>query len=118
MALVLIVEDEETILNYLACELENFGFDVLKATNGIDALQLAIENRKKLSLILSDFIMPRMNGLELFKKTRFHKIPFIMTTGYKDDLMAKLGSASENISVLEKPVESEDLEECVKQYLS
>ena len=60
---VLIAEDEPTAARLLTRELESQGYRVFVASNGRDALELA--ERENLSLVLTDWIMPEMDGLEL-----------------------------------------------------
>jgi DNA-binding response OmpR family regulator len=66
--LVLVVEDSQMITKFLTHLLESHGFDVLVAGDGLDGLEAA--RREQPSLILADFHMPRMNGLEMVKALR------------------------------------------------
>ena len=65
---VLIVDDEIHIVQVVAIKLKNNGFDVITAENGQEALDAAIS--EKPDLIITDFQMPIMNGLELVEKLR------------------------------------------------
>ena len=65
---VLIVDDEIHIVQVVAIKLRNNGFDVITAENGQEALDAAIS--EKPDLIITDFQMPIMNGLELVEKLR------------------------------------------------
>ena len=112
---IVVVDDDSVILDCLREEIEDLGFEVITAENGRDALHLINARKKDISLVISDFIMPVMNGLELYKKTRFHKTNFVMLTGYPNDLMEKIGE-SHQFRLLEKPIEIEDLYRELGQY--
>lgn len=62
-ARILIAEDDATLLSLLACALEEDGYTVLRASDGAEAL--AIAERERPDLILSDVMMPRLSGVEL-----------------------------------------------------
>jgi type IV pilus assembly protein PilB len=83
---VLVADDNEMILKVLSNLLESENYAVLTAKNGVEAMKLAF--REKPDLIITDYLMPQMNGIELIKKlksqlsTRY--IPIIMLTGKKE----------------------------------
>ncbi len=82
---ILVVDDNPTILKLLCQSLEKCG-DVTTATDGADALQKAAKIQP--DLIISDYSMPRMNGLELFENLRQRdetsQIPFVFLASQKD----------------------------------
>jgi DNA-binding response OmpR family regulator len=82
-ALVLVVEDSQMITKLLKHLLEFEGYDVLVAGDGLEGLEAAI--REQPSLILADFHMPRMNGLEMVKALRAdprtHSVAILMLSG-------------------------------------
>lgn len=65
---ILVVEDESSLLNAIALKLSNVGFTVLKATDGVKALDLALANHP--NIILLDIGMPKMDGLTMLHKLR------------------------------------------------
>ena len=77
---ILLVEDDESILSGLKEILENEGYQISTASNGIDGFNLAIE--KSFDLLILDIMLPGMNGLQICKKIRIEKmeIPIIMLT--------------------------------------
>lgn len=85
--IILIVEDEAPMMTALADNLEAEGFSVLRATNGLDGLLIAVEKRP--DLILLDIVMPQMDGLKMLEKLRVDewgkKVPVIILSNYGDN---------------------------------
>jgi two-component system alkaline phosphatase synthesis response regulator PhoP len=79
---VLIVDDEIHIIHVVAIKLRNNGYEVISADNGAEAFDLALKDRP--NIIVTDFQMPLMTGMELVEKLRQHEetkdIPVIMLT--------------------------------------
>lgn len=79
---ILIVEDEQHLLDVLRDEFTQEGFEVFKAKDGEEGYAVAVE--KKPDIILIDILMPKMDGLTMFKKLRLHeelkKTPGIILT--------------------------------------
>ncbi|MFV0353233.1 MAG: response regulator transcription factor [Oscillospiraceae bacterium] len=81
---ILIAEDDGDIVNILKLYLQSSGYTVLTADNGLDALQIAME--EPIDLALLDVMMPKLNGFELTKKIREVKnIPILILTAKMDD---------------------------------
>ncbi|MFZ0747548.1 MAG: response regulator [Terracidiphilus sp.] len=70
MHTALVVDDSKTIRTILARTLREIGFEVLEAANGIEALEVIEAAKTTVPLILVDWDMPEMNGLELLKRLR------------------------------------------------
>lgn len=91
---VLITEDEEEIRRLVRVYLENYGYNVLEAKNGEEALQLISE---KIDLIILDLMMPKLDGIEVLKRVRKeNNMPIIIvsakTEGYDRILGLDLGA--------------------------
>ena len=90
---VLIVEDEPDIRGMYARKLTSSGYNVLTAEDGAEGLAVALEKRP--DMILLDYMMPKMNGLDMLKKLREHdewgkSVPTIMLTNINpNDAMYK-----------------------------
>lgn len=84
---ILMVEDEAPMLTALADNFAEEGFSILKATNGVEGLALALS--KHPDLILLDIVMPQMDGFTMLKKLRADewgkKVPVFMLTNYSDN---------------------------------
>ncbi|EKE19971.1 MAG: Response regulator receiver modulated metal dependent phosphohydrolase [uncultured bacterium] len=81
---ILIAEDEEDLLEMYSMALSSKGFEVLKAINGIQALEWLEKKYDQIDLILLDIVMPGMDGFETLEKIkkddRFKKIPVVVST--------------------------------------
>lgn len=81
---ILIAEDEVDLLEMYSMALSSKGFDVLKAINGIKALEWLEKKYEQIDLILLDIVMPGMDGFETLEKIkkdeRFNKIPVVVST--------------------------------------
>ena len=116
---ILLVEDEEDAL-FLAKELlKMFGFTVLEAVNGKEALEMYQKNAADITLILTDIGMPVMDGYELVEKLKKLKpeLPIVISTGYSDgDVKERIGS--DNIAgIISKPYNSDKLLEVLKSVV-
>ncbi len=70
MTKALVVDDSKAVRMILARTIRGLGFDVQEAANGVEALKLIETDKTDLKLVLSDWNMPEMNGLELLKRLR------------------------------------------------
>ena len=117
--LVLIADDDRDIVRFVALNLRLEGFEVVVATDGQDALDMALDVRP--SLILLDTMMPRMDGYEVCSRLRDQRpdaqIPVIMLTAKSMDAdrsMAYTAGASDWVT---KPFDPADLVSKVKDHL-
>ena len=101
---VLIVDDESYILDMLREQLAFFGYNVITACSGKEALQKA-EEFKRIDILLTDIMMPYMNGIELAKK--FNKLlpetKIFFMSGYSFPTLNLNDLPKENHVVFEKP---------------
>ena len=84
--LVLIVDDETELTLALAEILQDEGYQTIEAHNGEQALEIYRSKRDEISLVLCDISMPKMDGLEFFRKclVEFGGIPIVMITAHED----------------------------------
>ena len=111
---ILLVDDDMRNIFALGKVLREKGFDVIKAENGIIALE-ALKNNPDIDLVLMDIMMPIMDGFEasdyISKKKPY--IPIIALTAISEDINKELFSASRIKKVLSKPVDVEELYETI-----
>ncbi len=108
---ILIVEDDESVRKFLSLSLKRLNFEVLEAENGQKALDVLLKQKKEVDLVLTDLIMPGMNGLELAEQLKKNniKIPVIFGTGYADEHVEKLIDGNIQDFVVHKPYSVEEI---------
>ena len=86
---VLIVDDEKELLKALSIRLTSWGYDVLTADSGEEAISLV--EKEVLDMLILDIMMPVMNGIETLKRIRGfnQKIPVLMMTAYSKEAIIK-----------------------------
>ena len=115
-ATILLVEDEEAVRAFGARALAARGYTVLEAGSGLEALEIAEENAGKIDLIVSDVVMPEMDGPTMFGELRKRgiKAKVIFVSGYAEDAFAKNLPEGEEFGFLPKPFSLKQLIEAVK----
>jgi PAS domain S-box-containing protein len=116
---VLLVEDEKAILNLGKAMLGRMGFSVLTAGSPGEAIRLAVEYRGKIDLLVTDVIMPEMNGRDLAVQIRLSNpgLKCLFMSGYTADVIAHSGVLDEGVNFLQKPFSAKDLSEKVRALL-
>ena len=102
---ILLAEDEDIIRRMLQDFLQSIGYAVLSASNGKEALELAQKHKGEIHLLLTDIVMPKMNGFELSKQLRnlFPEIKLLFMSGYaKPADIHKMISVTNNL--IDKPI--------------
>ncbi|MDA0998192.1 MAG: ATP-binding protein [Proteobacteria bacterium] len=116
---VLLVEDEDAVRLFGARALRNKGYDVLEATDGETALDVIAKSDRKIDLIISDVVMPGMDGHTLVNIAR-HELPgvkVILMSGYSEDVFRGGVGKEEGIEFLGKPFTLKALAAKVKDVL-
>jgi two-component system, cell cycle sensor histidine kinase and response regulator CckA len=116
---VLIVEDEDQILNLSKEMLEMLGYKVLAVNETDKALRLAKEYDGNIDLLLTDVMMPGMNGKELSERIVAFKpgLKRLYMSGYTPDVIAGQGILEDGIQFIPKPFSFKDLAAKVKEIL-
>ena len=120
-ATIVFVEDEDAVRAVGCRTLEARGYTVHEAENGVEALELLEEMGDKVDLVVSDVVMPEMDGPTLLDEVRKSgsKIPFIFASGYAEDAFEKNLPESERgkFGFLPKPYSLKQLATAVKEQL-
>jgi DNA-binding NtrC family response regulator len=114
---ILLVEDEAN-LRYLARQyLEKQGYRVLEAADGAVAVQIAVAHEGTIHLLLTDVIMPGMNGVELAGviRERYPGLPVVLTSGYSHVLAE---NAHRGFELIQKPYSVESLSRILRKAIS
>ncbi|MBF0396577.1 MAG: sigma-54-dependent Fis family transcriptional regulator [Desulfobacterales bacterium] len=116
-AKILVVDDEESSLYIIKLFLKNLGYSVLTAKNGFEALEII--KTQNIDIIISDQIMPEMNGVELLDAVKKidPNIPFVMLTAHGSVNGAVYAIKQGADDYLQKPFESHELEALIKKSL-
>jgi two-component system cell cycle sensor histidine kinase/response regulator CckA len=116
---ILFVEDEESVRGIAARLLRNRGYEVIEASDGEEALALAEEHAGTIDLLISDVIMPGMDGPTMLKKARgfLGTAPVMFISGYAEAEFSDLLEGETGVSFLPKPLDIKSLAERVKQEL-
>jgi len=116
---ILIVEDEETVLKLTKAMLEALGYHVLAAPDRNHALHLAGEDHEKIHLLITDVVMPEMNGKELSERIMAIKpgLKRLYMSGYTADVIARQGVLDEGVRFISKPFSLRDLALKVREAL-
>ncbi|HEX8233763.1 MAG TPA: ATP-binding protein [Caulobacteraceae bacterium] len=117
---ILFVEDEDAVRGVAARLLRARGYEVIEAADGEEALGIAEENAGKIDLMISDVIMPGMDGPTLLKKARGYlgAAPVMFISGYAEAEFSDLLEGEQGVSFLAKPIDIKSLAERVKQELA
>jgi len=115
---VLVVEDNEDVLEVTSAMLTTFGYRVLCARNGAEALQM-LKSGQEFELLFSDVVMPNgMSGVELARETKRlnRSIKILLTSGYAGDVLERHRSVDE-FPIIDKPFQLADLARRLRSIL-
>ncbi|MGA8441340.1 MAG: PAS domain S-box protein [Candidatus Sulfotelmatobacter sp.] len=102
---VLVVEDEPALCRLISVSLEKRGYTVLAAEDGTEAIRILENNRDEIDLVVSDIMMPKLNGLELREKAILVRpdLRFLFISGYAEDTIGRTAQLPQDAGYLEKP---------------
>ncbi|MGY8803313.1 MAG: response regulator, partial [bacterium] len=114
---ILVVEDDEQVRKMLIRSLQAKGYEVLDASHAKDALVLA--QQPQIDLLVTDVIMPGLNGRELAAKVaELHpKIAVLYVSGYSDDVLTQKGILDDGLKLLKKPFQLDVLTKLIRELL-
>lgn len=118
-ATVLLVEDDKAIRRYLQVILERAGFRVVVASDGLEAMKVALN--AAINVVVTDAIMPNLGGQELCRFLRSHpqlkQLPLLLLSG-SERTAARAGETQTADAYLAKPVRAEELTSCIERLLA
>lgn len=116
---VLLAEDDTIVRQLLAEVLMMAGYTVISARNGEEAVELFREHRKEIDIVVTDVVMPRKNGKEVFDAIcgMAPETRFIFMSGYTDEIIHQKGLLDESLAYITKPIGRNDLLSKVREVL-
>jgi two-component system cell cycle sensor histidine kinase/response regulator CckA len=117
---ILLVEDEEGLRSLNARGLRSRGYSVIEASNGIEAMEALEEKKGAVDLVVSDVVMPEMDGPTLLKEMRARNpnLKIIFVSGYAEDAFEKSLPENEQFAFLPKPFTLTQLVAAVKETMT
>jgi two-component system cell cycle sensor histidine kinase/response regulator CckA len=117
--IVLLAEDEPMVRTLTKSVLEEFGYTVIEAEDGADAVDKFQENKDRIQLIVLDVIMPRKNGKEAYDiiKSIRPDIKALFMSGYAGDILSSRGILNEKLCFVSKPLTQSVLLQKVREVL-
>jgi two-component system cell cycle sensor histidine kinase/response regulator CckA len=115
---VLVVDDEAAVRRFAVRVLEAENYVVIQAIDGMEALELIRQGGTSFLVVVTDIVMPRLNGVELMQalSVSHPDLPVILMSGYATSALAELGIAAP-CAILSKPFPAERLLEEVRRCI-
>jgi polar amino acid transport system substrate-binding protein len=116
---VLVAEDEEAVRAMTVSILQSFGYTVLACADGEEAVRTFTENRDRVSLVVLDVIMPKMNGKQAFEEMAKLRpaLKVLYTSGHPFDVIHAKGTLDAGKPFLAKPASPAELLKKVREVL-
>ncbi|MBF0376673.1 MAG: response regulator [Desulfamplus sp.] len=116
----LLVEDEQAILKLTKLMIEKEGYNVLAANSPLEAIEAATKYNGRIDLLISDIVMPQMNGYELAKNiiSKYPDVKLLFMSGYTADIISGQERVSnKEINFIQKPFSTKELSAKLKDVL-
>ena len=116
---ILLVEDEPAILRLTRMMLERKGYSILSAATPAEAIEMAGNHTDKIHLLMTDVVMPGMNGRDLARQLTalYPDLKLLFMSGYTANVIAHQGVLDEGVAFIQKPFSMADLAEKVRRVL-
>ena len=118
---ILVAEDDADVRRFIKTVLEDFGYTVIEAIDGEDALEKFRTHMAIVQMLILDVVMPRKNGREAYEemcRMKNAKIPALFASGYTADIIHKKGILDKEINFISKPISAHSLLVRVREVLS
>ena len=117
---ILLVEDERSVRELVSRVLQKYGYKILSASNGVEALETWNQHKNEISMLFTDLVMPdNMSGRELAEKLWAERpgLKVIFTSGYSTDIVGKDFKLEPELNYLQKPYQPQALALAVRRCL-
>lgn len=116
---LLLAEDDTDVRSLIKDILESYGYKVIDAADGEDALRLFHKNREDIRMAILDVVMPKKNGREVYEEIKriVPDIKVLFMSGYTADIISEKGILKAGLDFISKPVSPKDLLKLVREIL-
>ena len=116
---ILIVDDEESVRSAVRRILQKFGYEVLVAADGAEALQILRRAERHVSLLLTDMVMPVMSGRELVEQAAraYPELRIVVMSGHTEDPSLRQGQLAAEHAFIAKPFTLSDLSATIRRVI-
>ncbi|HOV90652.1 MAG TPA: response regulator [Syntrophorhabdaceae bacterium] len=116
---ILLAEDNDEVRELIIQILHDFGYKVIPASDGEEAIEIFKKN-KEIDLLLFDSVMPRKNGREAYEEIKKidPKVKVLFTSGYTKDIILNKGIEDHEFNFIAKPIKPLELLRKIKETLS
>jgi CheY-like chemotaxis protein len=116
---ILVAEDDTALRKLFSIVLQAYGYNVITAEDGEEAIQKFMDNKDKIQLVMLDMIMPKKSGKEVYDKIKIimPDIKTLFSSGYTADRIDKDSMLREGFNFIMKPVSSKDLLRKIREVL-
>lgn len=116
---ILLADDNNLIKDMLVSSLKDAGYRVITAGDGEDAINKFIENQDSIDIVLLDIMMPKKNGIEVYKEIRKIRadVKSIFISGYPSDIIHDSGISIRDLNYISKPVSPRTIREKIRELL-
>ena len=116
---ILVVEDERAILHIIQIILTKFGYTVIAVSSSNEAFSIIQKNPDAIDLLITDVIMPELNGSELVEKIKLFRddLKSLFISGYTSDIIPDIEKIDNSVNLLQKPFSSKELSKKVREIL-
>ena len=117
---VLLAEDDSDVRELIKTVLEKYGYTVIEAIDGTDAIEKFSENKDKIEVAVVDLVMPKRTGFEVFDEIKkiCPVVKIIFMSGYTVDFFETYGYRIEDMNLIFKPVSSMELLQKIREVLN
>jgi polar amino acid transport system substrate-binding protein len=116
---ILVVEDDPSVRKVVEDVLKNYGYAIISAEDGQEAVEKFCENRARIQLVLMDMVMPRKSGLQAYREIKQLQpdTRVLFTSGYTADFIKSRGELDKEAELVMKPVKPSDLLRKVREMI-
>ncbi|MBN2425630.1 MAG: PAS domain S-box protein [Calditrichaceae bacterium] len=117
---ILLVEDDASVRAFAGAALRTFGYKIIEAADGFEAIRIARDNADKIDLVMTDVVMPGMNGKELSDHLSeiTPEVKILFTSGYTDNHVVEKDVLNEKLNFLGKPYSTQALAKKIRIVLN